>query len=98
MSHLFVFDLLRFSALPVSYNFAADVFVLFPFAIAACVFESKWKAFSRRVPRKNQNNNLSEQSRDASLPLLQHRQAALNRVKGSLDCTHLEINWHLDPL
>ncbi|XP_027356526.1 structure-specific endonuclease subunit slx1 [Abrus precatorius] len=64
----------------------------------ASVFESKWKAFSRRVSRKNQNENLSKQSEDPSLPLLRHRQAALNRVKGSLDCTHLEINWHLDPL
>lgn len=63
----------------------------------ACVFESKWKAFSRRAPRNNQNDNLSKQSEDSSLPLLRHRQAALNRVKGSLDCTHLEIIWHLDP-
>ncbi|KAK7263929.1 hypothetical protein RJT34_31528 [Clitoria ternatea] len=64
----------------------------------ACVFESKWKAFSRKIPRKNQNDNLSNQSEDASLPLLRHRQAALNRVKGSRDWTHLEISWHLDPL
>ncbi|KAL5143419.1 Structure-specific endonuclease subunit slx1 [Glycine soja] len=62
------------------------------------VFESKWKTFSRRAPRKNQNDNLSKQSEDSSLPLLRHRQAALNRVKGSLDCAHLEIIWHLDPL
>ncbi|RDX81762.1 hypothetical protein CR513_37518, partial [Mucuna pruriens] len=65
----------------------------------ASVFESKWKAFSRRAPRKNQNDNLSKQSEeDPSLPLLRHRQAALNRVKGSLDCNPLEIIWHLDPL
>ncbi|KAL2329311.1 hypothetical protein Fmac_022738 [Flemingia macrophylla] len=64
----------------------------------ACVFESKWKAISRRAPRKNQNDNLSKQSEDPSLPLLQHRQAALNRVKGSLDCAHLETIWHMDPL
>ncbi|KAG5007978.1 hypothetical protein GLYMA_09G226100v4 [Glycine max] len=64
----------------------------------ASVFESKWKTFSRRAPRKNQNDNLSKQSEDSSLPLLRHRQAALNRVKGSLDCAHLEIIWHLDPL
>ncbi|KAI4333066.1 hypothetical protein L6164_017918 [Bauhinia variegata] len=63
----------------------------------ACVLESKWKAFSRRAPRKKQNDNLCQQTEDASLPLLQHRQAALNRVKGSLDCSHLDINWHLNP-
>ncbi|XP_057456923.1 structure-specific endonuclease subunit slx1 [Lotus japonicus] len=63
----------------------------------ACAFESKWKVFSRRSPRKNHNDNLSKQSEDPSLPLLRHRQAALNKVKGSLDCTHLEINWHLEP-
>ncbi|KEH17663.1 putative GIY-YIG nuclease superfamily [Medicago truncatula] len=66
----------------------------------ACVFESKWKALSRRVPRKKQNDDSSKQSEseDPSRPLLQHRQAALNRVKTSLDCTNLEINWHLDPI
>ncbi|XP_058734792.1 structure-specific endonuclease subunit slx1 [Vicia villosa] len=64
----------------------------------ACVFESKWKALTRRLPRKNQNGEPSKQSKDPSRPLLQHRQAALNRVKTSLDCTNLEINWHLDPL
>ncbi|BAT91272.1 hypothetical protein LR48_Vigan08g205300 [Vigna angularis] len=64
----------------------------------ASIFESKWKAISRKAPRKNQNEHLSEQSEDPSLPLLQHRQAALKKVKGSLDCTHLEFVWHLDPL
>ena len=64
----------------------------------ACVFESKWKSLTKRTPRKNQNNNLSKQSEDPSLRLLQHRQAALNRVTKSLDCTNLEINWHLDSL
>ncbi|WVZ03406.1 hypothetical protein V8G54_024212 [Vigna mungo] len=62
------------------------------------IFESKWKAISRRAPRKNQTEHLSEQSEDPSLPLLRHRQAALKKVKGSLDCTHLEFIWHLDPL
>ncbi|KAK4285443.1 hypothetical protein QN277_002138 [Acacia crassicarpa] len=60
----------------------------------ACIFESKWKAFSRKVHRKRQNKQID----DASLALLQHRQEALNRVKGSLDCNHLQINWHLNPL
>ncbi|KAL1324702.1 hypothetical protein HN51_034858 [Arachis hypogaea] len=63
----------------------------------ACVFESKWKDFSRKSPRKSQGGSSSKQIEDPSRPLLQHRQAALNRVKGSLDCSHLEINWHLDP-
>lgn len=76
--------------------------ILFSFlsAVVACVFESKWKALSRRVPRKKQNDDPSKQSEseDPSRPLLQHRQAALNRVKTSLDCTNLEINWHLDPI
>ncbi|KAI9075399.1 hypothetical protein K1719_042649 [Acacia pycnantha] len=60
----------------------------------ACMFESKWKTFSRKVHRKSQNKQID----DASLALLRHRQEALNRVKGSLDCNHLQINWHLNPL
>ncbi|KAK2351565.1 structure-specific endonuclease subunit slx1 [Trifolium repens] len=66
----------------------------------ACVFESKWKALSKRIPRKNHidNDDPSKKSEDRSRPLLQHRQAALNKVETSLDCTNLEINWHLDPL
>lgn len=62
----------------------------------ACEFESKWKSFSRKMPRKKEVNNM-EQSDNGSLPLLQHRQAALNRVKGSLECSHLEIDWKLTP-
>ncbi|XP_027909843.1 structure-specific endonuclease subunit slx1 isoform X1 [Vigna unguiculata] len=63
----------------------------------ASIFESKWKAISKRAPRKNKNEHLSEESEDPSLPLLRHRQAALKKVKGSLDCTHLEFIWLLDP-
>ncbi|BBG96447.1 Excinuclease ABC, C subunit [Prunus dulcis] len=63
----------------------------------ACEFESKWKSLSRSLPRKRKNDNKVEQVKDLSLPLLQHRQAALNRVKGLLDCTHLEIDWKLGP-
>ncbi|KAE9616367.1 hypothetical protein Lalb_Chr03g0024151 [Lupinus albus] len=64
----------------------------------ACMFESKWQTLSRRAPgKKKENDNLSsEHSEEPSAPLLQRRQAALNRVKASFDCTHLEINWHLD--
>ncbi|CAL0304356.1 unnamed protein product [Lupinus luteus] len=62
----------------------------------ACMFESKWKSLSRRAPsKKNENENLWKHSEGPSVPLLRRRQAALNRVKGSLHCTHLEINWHL---
>ncbi|ONI20608.1 hypothetical protein PRUPE_2G025000 [Prunus persica] len=64
----------------------------------ACEFESKWKSLSRSLSRKRKNDNKVEQVKDLSLPLLQHRQAALNRVKGLLDCTHLEIDWKLGPL
>ncbi|XP_028776349.1 structure-specific endonuclease subunit slx1-like [Neltuma alba] len=60
----------------------------------ACMFESKWKASSRKVPRKRENKQID----DSSLALLQQRQEALNRVKSSLDCNHLQINWHLNPL
>ncbi|CAJ1934191.1 unnamed protein product [Sphenostylis stenocarpa] len=69
----------------------------FPDRSEASIFESKWKAISRRAPRKSENDRLSKQSEDPSLPLLRHRQAALKKVKASLDCTHLEIIWHLDP-
>ncbi|KAJ9685562.1 hypothetical protein PVL29_017558 [Vitis rotundifolia] len=61
----------------------------------ACQFESKWKSFSRKLPRKR--NDTVRQVDNDSLLLLQHRQAALNRVKGSLVCDHLEINWQLNP-
>ncbi|PRQ54889.1 hypothetical protein RchiOBHm_Chr1g0318631 [Rosa chinensis] len=63
-----------------------------------CAFESKWKTLSRSLPRKRKDDNKVEQVNDLSLPLLQHRQAALNRVKGIFDCTHLEIDWKLNPL
>lgn len=64
----------------------------------ACAFESKWKILSRSLPRKRKDDNKVDQVNDLSLPLLQHRQAALNRVKGIFDCTHLEIDWKLNPL
>ncbi|RVW19735.1 hypothetical protein CK203_114451 [Vitis vinifera] len=64
-------------------------------SVTACQFESKWKSFSRKLPRKR--NDTVRQVDNDSLLLLQHRQAALNRVKGSLVCDHLEINWQLNP-
>ncbi|GLT51508.1 hypothetical protein SLA2020_249140 [Shorea laevis] len=64
----------------------------------ACEFESKWKTCSRKLPRKRKNDDPTKQFEQGSLPLLQHRQAALNRVKGLLDCSHLEIDWQVEPL
>lgn len=38
-----------------------------------------------------------EEQVDGALPLLLHRHAALDRVKGLIDCSHLDIVWQLDP-
>ncbi|GMI73901.1 hypothetical protein like AT5G43210 [Hibiscus trionum] len=57
----------------------------------ACEFESKWKMVSRKLPRKKRD----KEADDCSLTLLQHRQTALNKVKGLLDCSHLEIEWQM---
>ncbi|XVE76776.1 hypothetical protein DITRI_Ditri13aG0007900 [Diplodiscus trichospermus] len=62
----------------------------------ACEFETKWKTFSRKLPCKQKNSDLTTEVDDCSLTLLQHRQTALNKVKGSLDCRHLEIEWQLN--
>ncbi|KAL5760381.1 hypothetical protein ACOSP7_018896 [Xanthoceras sorbifolium] len=65
----------------------------------ACEFESKWKGLSRKLPRKRNcgEEDVNKQTNDASLLLLQHRQTALNKVHTSLDCSHLEIDWQLNP-
>ncbi|KAG6628289.1 hypothetical protein I3843_14G006400 [Carya illinoinensis] len=63
----------------------------------ACEFESKWKRFSRKLPRRRENKEIPKHLDETSLHLLQHRQAALNRVKGLFDCRHLEIDWQLNP-
>ncbi|PPR96666.1 hypothetical protein GOBAR_AA24000 [Gossypium barbadense] len=57
----------------------------------ACEFEFKWKMVSRKLPRKKKN----KEADDCSLTLLQHRQTALNKVKGMLDCSHLEVEWQM---
>ncbi|KAM7264298.1 hypothetical protein ACFE04_001981 [Oxalis oulophora] len=59
----------------------------------ACVFESKWKSVSRKLPRKKKNGDVDE----GPLLLLQHREKALDKVKGLLDCSCLEIDWKLNP-
>ncbi|XP_030532454.1 structure-specific endonuclease subunit slx1 isoform X2 [Rhodamnia argentea] len=62
----------------------------------ACVFESKWKSFSRKLPRRRSCGDMEKQAEGVSQLLLQHRQMALDRVKGVLDCSLLEINWKLN--
>ncbi|XP_021887408.1 structure-specific endonuclease subunit SLX1 [Carica papaya] len=62
----------------------------------ACQFESKWKSFSRKLARKRINKEATTEMDDGSLPLLQHRQTALNKVlKGLLDCTRLTVDWQM---
>lgn len=63
----------------------------------ACAFESQWKIFSRKLPRKKKIDETEKELDNKSLLLLQHRQAALNKVKSSINCTHLEIHWQLNP-
>ncbi|KAL6977297.1 hypothetical protein U1Q18_026094 [Sarracenia purpurea var. burkii] len=63
----------------------------------ACEFESKWKNFSRKLPRKKKSDDMGKQLEDGSLMLLQHRQAALKRIKSSFSYSHLEIDWQLNP-
>ncbi|KDP43613.1 hypothetical protein JCGZ_16900 [Jatropha curcas] len=63
----------------------------------ACEFESKWKSLSRKLPRNRKNDDSTKDSINGSHALLQHRQTALSRVKGSLNCSHLDINWKLNP-
>ncbi|XP_011091781.1 structure-specific endonuclease subunit SLX1 isoform X2 [Sesamum indicum] len=60
-------------------------------------FESKWKSFSRKLPRKRSSKNL-ENADNPQILLLQHRYASLNQVKDVIDCSHLEIDWRLDPM
>lgn len=62
----------------------------------ACVFESKWKSLSRKLPRQRSCGDMENQAEDISQLLLQHRQMALDRVKGALDCSLLEIDWKLN--
>lgn len=62
----------------------------------ACEFESKWKLFSRKLSRKRKTSEVEKQDDNGSLVLLHHRHAALSRVKSSVVCSHLEINWHFD--
>ncbi|KAL2461197.1 Excinuclease ABC [Abeliophyllum distichum] len=62
----------------------------------ACEFESKWKSVSRKLPRKRKGSEVEKEADSSSKLLLQHRNAALTRVKDLIDCSHLEINWHMN--
>ncbi|KAJ6315536.1 hypothetical protein OIU78_018918 [Salix suchowensis] len=56
----------------------------------ACEFESKWKSFSRKLPRKRIDDDQMKQSSKDSHRLLHHRKTALERVKEG-------ISKHNDP-
>ncbi|CAM8910490.1 unnamed protein product [Rhodiola kirilowii] len=62
----------------------------------ACEFESKWKGLSKRLPRHRKNHTTDMEVNDDSFLLLQHREAALNRVQASLEFSHLNIDWKLN--
>ncbi|KAJ4964270.1 hypothetical protein NE237_024209 [Protea cynaroides] len=47
----------------------------------ACGFESKWKSISRKLPHKRKSEDMSKQVDNGSRALLQHRQAALNKLQ-----------------
>ncbi|KAK9064378.1 hypothetical protein SSX86_015760 [Deinandra increscens subsp. villosa] len=57
----------------------------------ACKFEFKWKSVSSKMTRKRNSKD-----DNGGLHLLQHRNAALQKVKGSIDCLHLEFDWKLE--
>ncbi|XP_024992911.1 structure-specific endonuclease subunit slx1 [Cynara cardunculus var. scolymus] len=59
----------------------------------ACKFEFKWKNVSSKMPRKRKSKE-----EEGGIHLLQHRNAALNKVKDSSDCSHLEFEWKLEPI
>lgn len=52
----------------------------------ACEFESKWKNISKKMTRKSSKPGMSS--------VLQHREAALGKVKTFQDCSRLDIKWH----
>uniref|UniRef100_A0A1J3DU57 Structure-specific endonuclease subunit slx1 n=1 Tax=Noccaea caerulescens TaxID=107243 RepID=A0A1J3DU57_NOCCA len=56
----------------------------------ASSFESKWKIFSRKLPRRKKEEEMNQ-----SDALLQHRKRALDKVRDSLECSHLETDWQI---
>ncbi|PIA48359.1 hypothetical protein AQUCO_01400753v1 [Aquilegia coerulea] len=63
----------------------------------ACELEAKWKNSSRKLSRKRRTDDMNEAENEGSLVLLQHRQAALDKIRGSFDFSHLDIDWKLNP-
>ncbi|CAL1352217.1 unnamed protein product [Linum trigynum] len=61
----------------------------------ACEFESKWKGFSRKLPRKRVSDGVSNEKADGLKKLMEHRELALSRVKDAFDCSQLDISWQL---
>jgi structure-specific endonuclease subunit SLX1 len=53
--------------------------------------------FFKKSSRKGENEDVPKHLDETSLLLLQHREAALKRVKGLFGCWHLEIDWPLNP-
>ncbi|KAI3709769.1 hypothetical protein L2E82_39535 [Cichorium intybus] len=53
----------------------------------ACKFEFRWKNITRKMGRKKNSKD------EGGLHLLQHRNSALEKVKGSIDCSHLQFDW-----
>ncbi|KAK3000949.1 hypothetical protein RJ639_021400 [Escallonia herrerae] len=64
----------------------------------ACEFESRWKITSRKQSRRKTPNEKGSQADNGSLQLLQHRHAALDKVRCLIDCSHLRIAWKLSPV
>lgn len=56
----------------------------------ACKFEFRWKNVSSKMARRRNSKE------EGGLHLLRHRNAALQKIKGSIDCTHLEFEWKLE--
>ncbi|CAI0374521.1 unnamed protein product [Linum tenue] len=61
----------------------------------ACEFESKWKGFSRKLPRKRASDGVNNETADGLKKLMEHRELALGRVKDAFDCSQLDISWQL---
>nr|GEW60340.1 structure-specific endonuclease subunit slx1 [Tanacetum cinerariifolium] len=58
----------------------------------ACKFEYKWKNVSSKMSRKKKPKE------EGGLHLLQHRNAALEKVEGLIDCGDLEFDWKLEHI
>ncbi|KAF8052557.1 hypothetical protein N665_1545s0004 [Sinapis alba] len=56
----------------------------------ASSFESKWKIFTRKSPRRKRDEEMSQ-----SEALLQHRRRALDKLHDSFECSHLQTDWKI---